>query len=458
MWMIGRRGFLKTVAAGSAAAVLCRARRSARADGTPRVKRILVLNAEGAMRNTMAFNASPLAELNPWGVIPASGAIRLGQVLMSEPSAVETRAPSWPGSPVVPSIVEMSSALTLVAGVDHSPGQFRAGDHVDDGLRMGTGYFGAPAPGLLTVLGRYLSSSAPLPVLSLGHTGYLGVAPGEWSAFAPVEFDPMAPPSGDATSTPARASSIEDALDASLRKRRGGLVGAALETYATSKRAMRKYDPRFVESQFALADPSQLGALSGGITNRMLLEAVGNSVTDDDCGHADGIAVALALRFLQQGAPAVAVGVPGFDTHSSEHAIVPELFTRFARYVAGIHFALSQIPDGNGTLLDTTLVVTTSEMGRSPGTASYDGHDGTDHGAAASWRYQSHLLFGAGVTPGVYSATDDQNQPTGAVISTQNLLATLCTSAGISALEVDSRWPPGTALRPEHDVLAGLWS
>ena len=51
--------------------------------------------------------------------------------------------------------------VALVAAVDHAPGQSRAGDHPDDGLRMGTGYFGKDgSPGLVTMLNRHFSASA----------------------------------------------------------------------------------------------------------------------------------------------------------------------------------------------------------------------------------------------------------------------------------------------------------
>src|SRR5262249_48295692 len=129
----------------------------------------------------------------------------------------------------------------------------------------------------------------------------------------------------------------------------------------------------------------------------------------------------------------------------------PGLYTRFARYLAGIHFALSCLTDGAGApLIDSTLVVTTSELGRNSGSASYDDHDGSDHGGDAAWRWQGHLLFGAGVLPLQLCATDDQNAPLDGVGgSTQNLLATVCAALGVDAPTIESLWPGRSTLRPE---------
>src|ERR1041385_7774285 len=145
-----RRDFLRTTAAGAVFALVGLSRKSGRADGTPRARRVLLINAGGGLRTTAAFNASPVQRLNPWGVLGQAGFLRLGDVLRADESGVSYEAPSWSRGGTVPSIVEAAPAFAMIAGSDHAPdGSPRAGDHGDDTPRMGTGYFGRPdAPGL----------------------------------------------------------------------------------------------------------------------------------------------------------------------------------------------------------------------------------------------------------------------------------------------------------------------
>jgi hypothetical protein len=458
-----RRTFLKATAAAVGIGLVGLRRKSARAlVGTARARRVLVLNASGGLRTTAAFAASTRLELNPWGVLGTSGVIRLGRVLVADPGAVTHAAPSWPGSPTVPGIAEAARSFALIGAVDHAPGQPRAGDHPDDSERMGTGYFGKEgAPGLLTALARYVGRGAPAPTACVGG-GPFDRAQGDWIRDAPTALVPYSLPSEPPTGgSPTVGRPIEDALDARLVARRRGLALAKVEGYLATKTALRVYGPLLADRTLHLASVAQLGESFGGITNRMLLEAVGSGVGDTAVGDLTAVGIALGLRLLQRGAPAIVCGVGGFDLHSDEEAEAPTLYTRFARYLAGIHFALGRIPDETGMpLLDSTLVVTTSEFGRSPGTmAGFNDARGTDHGDGASWRYQAHVLFGAGLTPRVLAPVTDENLPTDGVgHSTHALLATICAAVGVPQAEIDALWPPGTALYPEGAPLLELWS
>src|SRR5438105_203952 len=113
---LSRRRFLEVSAIGTAAALVGLPKKSARGDGPPRIRHLLVLVAEGGMRTTMAFNASSRIDLNPWGVIPNAGAMRLGRVLMAAPSSVAYAAPSWPGSPTVPDITQAVRQMSILQG------------------------------------------------------------------------------------------------------------------------------------------------------------------------------------------------------------------------------------------------------------------------------------------------------------------------------------------------------
>jgi len=389
-------------------------------------------------------------------------------VLTSSPGAVSYAAPSWPEGQV-PDITQAAKSFALIGATDHAPdGSPRAGDHPDDSMRMGTGYFGkADAPGLITALNRYLGGSAPAPVARIGGSP-LGIATGPWVQFAPTSLEyyglPTSPPTGG---SPTVGRPIEDALDARVRARRRGLAGGLVDGYLGTKNALRKYGPLLAEKTLHFNDPKNQGEAIDGITNLMLLEAVGAFVAPDQTvlqsDPAGGFAIraAMGLRLLQMGSPAVCVDVGGFDTHSDEDIAAPDLYTRFARYLAGFHFALARMPDANDQpLLDSTIVVTMSEFGRSPGGADgFNDGNGTDHGGDASWRNQAHVIFGAKIPPKVLAATDDDNVPKdGKVVSTHALFATLCAGLGVQQPDIDALWPPGSELFPEASPLYDLWA
>src|SRR5512133_32788 len=133
-----RRHFLRTTAAGAAFALIGLSRKSGRADGPSRARRVLVINAGGGLRSTAAFHASPQTALNPWGMLPSAGALRLGAVLRADESVVSYSAPSWPGGPSVPPIDQAAARFAVIAAADHAPDHSnRAGDHTDDTPRMG---------------------------------------------------------------------------------------------------------------------------------------------------------------------------------------------------------------------------------------------------------------------------------------------------------------------------------
>ena len=464
--MTTRRDFLRATAAGAGLTLLGLTRRSARAEGPAKAKRLLVLYGNGGVRTTAAFNASSRTELNPWGVLGTFGALRLGNVLVSTPDIVSYDAPSWSDGQV-PGIEQVAPSLSMIAATDHAPGQPRAGDHPDDSERMGTGYFGKPsAPGLVTALNRWLGGPAPAPVAMVGG-GALGIARGDWVAHAPTTLEyyglPSAPPQ---SGSPTVGRPIEDALDARVRARRSALGALSVDGYLGTKAALRKYGPVLADPALHINKPEHRDVDRDGITNRMLLEAVGAKlaenelVSSSDPHGGEAVRCAMGLRLLQMGSPAVCVDIGGFDAHSEEDVTAPGLYTRFARYLAGIHFALSRIPDGDGSMLDSTLVVTMSEFGRSPGGANgfNDGY-GSDHGGGAAWRNQAHVIFGAGITPKLLAETNDDNEPlSGSAVSTHALFATIGFALGVPQAELDALWPPGSELFPEASPIFDLWS
>jgi uncharacterized protein (DUF1501 family) len=191
----------------------------------------------------------------------------------------------------------------------------------------------------------------------------------------------------------------------------------------------------------------------------MLLEAMGNDLSTGT-GDSTGVRAAMGVRLLQMGSPAVTVNVGGFDLHDAEDVGAPAVYTLFARLLTGIHFALANTPDPDGApLLDSTLVVTTSECSRTAPSGGFNDAGGTDHGGDdPAWRWQAHVVFGAGITPKVVAPTDDENVPLDGVgVSTHALLATLCEGLGVPADGIAELWPPGTELYPEAAPLTELF-
>lgn len=459
---LSRRRLLQVSAAGTAAALIGLGRKSAHGGGPARARRVLVLNAGGGMRTTTAFHASPRTAFNPYGVLGNAGALRLGAVLRADESELSYAAPSWGAGVTVPPIDEAARNFAVIAATDHRPdGGYRPGDHNDDGMRMATGYYGRhDAPGLLTFLNRFLGPEADAPTVTIGGGGF-DVAPPAWQVDRPIAMWfsglPGAPPTGGSDTV---GRPLEDALDARTVARRQNLARGAVQALITTKGTLRRFGPLLADKRLRFDADAYLDETLRDVSNRMLLEAVGNPAGMGLPLDHDARNVALSLRLLQFGSPAVALSIGGFDTHDLETERAPKLFSRLARFVAGVHFALRNIPDpAGGSMLDSTLVVTTSEFGRN-GVAP-DGFNaglGSDHGGDPGWRYQAHVVFGAGVVPKRLHDTDDDNRPLDRPASTHRLLATIASATGIDQSAIDARWPAGTALYPESGPMTELWA
>ncbi len=459
---ISRRTILRASAATTAAALVGLGRKSARGAGPARARRVLIINAAGGMRTTTAFHASPARALNPYGVLATAGALRLGAVLRADESTLSYAAPAWGAGVTVPAIDEAARQFAIIAATDHRPdGGYRPGDHRDDGQRMGTGYYQRnDAPGLLTVLNRFLGPQASAPVVTLGGSDF-DAAPPAWAPDKPISLYggglPGEPPTGGSATV---GRPLEDTFDTQTVATRRNLAESSIQALIATKGTLRRFGPLLADRRLRFDSDQFLDQSLAGVTNQMILEAVGNPPGGGRALDGDARQVAVALRLLQFGAPAACVSIGGFDTHDLEDERAPRLFSRLARFLAGIHFTLANVPDPRGgMLLDHTLVVTTSEFGRN-GFApdGFNAGRGSDHGGDPGWRYQAHVVFGAGVVPKRLHDTDDQNRPLDRPASTQRLLATLAAATGIDQGEIDRLWPSGTPLFPESGPLWELWA
>ena len=319
-----RRGFLGLAGAAAAFGIIGLRPKSGRADGPPRAKRVLVFNAGGGLRNTAAFYAVTNPAFNPYGMLGTYGPLRLGRLVTSAPGSVTHDAPSWG-----------TRAPSRRRG--HHPGgradvRDRRGEPRHRRLSKRRSHRRDAADGdwlLRLALARRADRAlalhrrrTPLPALSLGGGGMFDYARGAWLPYAPVEADAGSLPRGSALAPPSTFA-LEDTLDQALRSRRNGAAGAQLDAYKGLKAAMRKYGPALTKPELHVADKPTSTRPSAAWPNRMLLEATGLTGAS--------ARIALAIRALQMGSPAVMCGMGGFNLHSEEKQKGPAVYTQYAR-------------------------------------------------------------------------------------------------------------------------------
>lgn len=136
----------------------------------------------------------------------------------------------------------------------------------------------------------------------------------------------------------------------------------------------------------------------------------------------------LARRLVEVGVRFIQVSHGSWDTHYDNFAGVENRCNQIDQGYA----ALIKDLEGKG-LLDKTLVVLTTEFGRSPGIVSHH-DDGRDHHPACF----TSVVAGGGVKGGQkYGASDkDANRPTGNPITHQDLNATIGYAMGLDFSKV----------------------
>jgi uncharacterized protein (DUF1501 family) len=487
---ISRRSILSTFVHGAAVMALpvsiASAPTIARAANTipRRARRVLVLNLSGGVRSSACFLASGSKSLNPWGRIE-KGPFPVGRLLddhlgTEQPPPKETYQLShqhFTGLRLTPfrDLVQ-SNAFSVVGTWD--PGR---GDHERSLRVMASGSTSADAPGLVVKLFAALSAAntnkaattEETPPFVIGEAKAFAVARDTFARFAAVDIaDPTRLPSsatGAAYQVAAMtgAGFVPGGKNAPLADPLSPKMGAAgrelTEMYALHHRTSRRLGALLSSPALSVmrdsGDASALGSIRGAnnkvvpLTNEMVREVVElpSRFGAIRGGYAHGgresspaSSVALAIRLLQIGSPAVAIDVPGFDSHSGEKTSAVGLYRQLGGLWSGLHFLLSRIADPaepNVSMLDRTLVVTTSEMGRDPGMpgTGFNGGEGSDHGSHPACYYVAHAVMGAGVAGGrlhggVSTDTFDARRES-AKYAPQRLLATIGHALGIDMRE-----------------------
>jgi hypothetical protein len=433
---------------GAAAAAATAAWRlgHASASSPPRAKRLLVINLSGGIRSSAAFHAAPsnaasALEHNPWGTIasPAASALSLGQLLDDHlrtdapgGTSVLTGAPTapladaayqtdpaggWKGV-VLPRLRE--SAGFSVLGTWHEG----RGDHTRSSFEEPTGAPDGSQSGILTraMAGLAQNGDVPVPAFHVAPLAQFGRADGAVVRHAPVTLDSPYSLPGAAVLDQQQLAAIghdwaaDDAMRDRLDEERlAGRVGFArdlLAGFSAHRRTNRAIGARLAEPWVHVEQPSASATfgsvvLSSGdvpLSNAMLFElaqlAGGAANAYGESYFAAALDWMLAVRLLQLGSRAVTVEMGGWDLHSGEASEAPALYATFGRLWATLGWLLARMPDpdGDGTMLDHTLVMTMSDFGRDRGTVGgFNGGEGSDHGVDPSCFYLAHGVMGAGV-------------------------------------------------------------
>lgn len=287
--------------------------------------------------------------------------------------------------PAIGSFFEAHAGLTtLINGL-----QVQSLVHTDCAKRVLTGTPSDTAPDVGAIVAYELGNDLPAPYLVLGQTSYTGPYASIAARAGTVNqvstlLDPEAAfPTADADYTPRFAPSNKE--DNAIRE----FVNA---------RAQREMARRGVQGPSQGRYQDFLDSLERG---DMLAAAA--DFGDFDYTRDLSVQAGIALDVLEQGlSRVVQVEMSGFDTHeynaqqgdlqselfAALHAIVDDMIAREGR-------------EAGHTLLDDTVVLVVSEMGRTP---RLNEEMGKDH-----WPVTSAMVIGGGSTGGrVIGATNDE--------------------------------------------------
>lgn len=446
-----RRTFLKLGAGGIATSAVAPTiwlpRRSAAATpASGMVKHLIIFHLDGGARSQCMFNGNVAQQWNP-----------------SEISGVQTGAPGteWGVGGVfstqahaggidgetIPSLPQISDRICVLGTVDHTPGSDAGdADHLTAAQRMSSG---APdgTRGLLTIIHRdhaLFADGNPdgnLPPVVVGAPGTrFGFGSGDFGSYRPIivgHWSEFAGAGDSATELVARPWSrafgreLDDKVAATRSARHRALVAGLTD----SKKQVADFSAIFTDPVLDVA--GKPSAAMNGLSNGELATAlVEPGVLDDTAYH-----TALALRFVGFGAPAVVIGIGGWDFHSDELTMFPAKAREFGRAFAAMPYLLERMPhpDG-GTYWDHSLVIATSEFSRdNTELGGFNSGNGSDHIGSPASRYQALPFMGGVVGQGgkLFGATDfltAERMPGEPVFSSISLLAMCLDVLGIDPL------------------------
>jgi hypothetical protein len=402
-YTFGRRGLLKGLGAGAAAALVSPTLwlpRSAYAQTSGRgsVEHLIYIRLGGGFRFTTAFNSDVAEEFNPFG---RSGRRAPGTEwgvgeLLERASWLEGVEAEPRVELGMKPVNEFTNEICVLPCVDHEPFSARADGNHGTGLeRFLTGFVGGTTSFLTLVnygLKEKVAQEAAagrtvLPAFSLGESG-MALGAGIYAGYRPPVLDGggferfgFDPDSG----LPAWAANIAGRMDSRLRSKLHPALRGGVEAYQQTREATRAYGRIFRDPLLRVGAFSQDAA--DGITNQELVTMLG----DDGVGRN----AALALRLFHFGCPAVFLNQGFYDFHSDEADGLADEIDQATRLLSGLRTALQRMdhPKG-GKYWDRTLVVLGSEFGRTTGGNKFNSANGSDHSSDLATRWMSMPMMG----------------------------------------------------------------
>ncbi|MGA2255416.1 MAG: DUF1501 domain-containing protein [Thermoguttaceae bacterium] len=403
-----RREFLTVGALGAMGFVLgdllhwekIHAAQNPSADGTgvakaPRAKSIVHIFLPGGMSQQESFDPKPYAPLEYRGSF----------------GVVKTKLPGEVFSEMWPATADVADKLCVVRSMSHGEAAHERGTH-----NMFTGYRPSPAiqyPSLGSIVSHELGSRADLPAYvcvpnmpnPFAGTGYLSSSYGPFSLGAD-------PAQGGFR---VRDLALPDGVDATRFTRRR----TAMDAVNAHFEAIEKADAigamdTFYQQAYSLISSAKARAAFN-------LEAEPAAIRDEYGRNEAGARLLMARRLIAAGVRVVSVTYGGWDFHRE---IVPATRNEAPRLDKAFA-ALIRDLDRTG-LLDSTIVMLSSEFGRTP---KINGDQGRDH-----WpRVFSIALAGGGIARGKIFGTSTATaaEPDSDEIGPGDLFATLYHLLGI---------------------------
>lgn len=402
---LSRRDVLKTGAALGAALAAPALIRSAGAQPPVAAKHLMVVLNFGGWDTTYALDPKPgLTTIDA----PEGEIRRFGELEIFD----------HPSRPEVTAFFERWAPLTaIVHGV-----QVRSFVHTDCVKRILTGSASETTPDIGAIAAFELGRNLPVPYLALGtqaRSGPLASITGRTGTTNQLSalVDPEQAYANPRTFRP------DPGFQASAAEQ--GYVRAYLEASAARVQALRGqhgYNRRRIED--FVGSLARAETLSNFATS-------GASLGERSYVPQLSAQVPLAVRAIKEGLSHTALlEMTGWDTHNDNSQQ-----TMFNRDLYGSLGMLMSELEAN-ELLDDTLVLVLSEMGRTP---KLNGDMGKDH-----WPVTSSMLIGAGVRGGrAFGGTNDELNalsvdlqtgavdPAGSQLQTENLLAGILETLGV---------------------------
>ncbi len=381
----------------------------------PRADAVIHIHLEGGLSHIDSFDPKPDAPVEVRGPF----------------GTVRSKLDGEPLSALLPRTAAIADRLVLLRSFAHTEADHDRGQH-----SVLTGYQPSPAviyPSLGAVVAHEFGGRNDLPPYVcipsaqnrwLG-TGYLS------TAFAP--FAVGGNPAANNFRVQDLAATKE--VDAARRSRRRNLLAAMDATFTGTVHA----DAVVAVKEYY----EQAWALIESPTARAAFEiAAEPAATKDRYGkHALGMGCLLARRLVQGGVRYAVVGSGGYDHHAGINTALPPRLAELDQALAALVAELDELGQ-----LDRTLVMVTSEFGRTP---RLNGDGGRDH-----WpRVFSVVLAGGGCKRGIVFGSSDNNgaEPASEPVHPADLAATVFTALGID-VEKQLLAPGG---RPIHLVRDG---